>query len=240
MDTRVRRLGWAGLAAVALGVTMLPAGAAPLPRCGTPTMATPPPFAAGDKNTVSWSGASPAGGGFVLAVSASPNVNADGSFQSVEQSHGSLSSETRSHTVSGLSEAAHYYQVRAKTRSGVCTASQWSAVVATIQDSTGPVATIVSPAEGQLVAGEPLTVTGTLTDTGSGPADATVTVTNTTAGISSLFPPQAVTLNARTGTWTATFSGLAAGSYAVSATGVDQLGHTSAQADQVSVVVISA
>lgn len=239
MDIRARRVGLALLAAVGLGLAVLPADAAPLPRCGTPTMATPPAFAAGDTNTVSWTAPAPAGGGFVLAVSGSPALNADGSFQTVEQSLGSLGSSTLSHTVTGLSEATHYYQVRAKTRSGACTASAWSGIVATTQDSTGPVATIVTPTEGQLVAGEPFTVTGTLTDVGSGPADATVTVTNTTAGVAALFPAQSLTVDARAGTWSATFDGLAAGTYTIEATGVDQLGHASAEADQISVLVLS-
>lgn len=240
MDTRTRRLGLMMAAAVGFGLVVLPADAAPPPTCGTPVMATPPAFASGDENTVSWTAPSPTGGGFVLAVSASPALNADGSFQTVEQTDGSLSSSTVSHTVSGLSESTHYYQVRAKTRSGACIASAWSGVVATTQDSTGPVATIVTPTDGQLVAAEPFTVTGTLTDAGSGPADATVTITNTTAGIDVLFPAQSLTVDARSGTWTATFPGLAAGRYTIDATGVDQLGHVSAEADQVSVVVLSA
>lgn len=236
---RARHVGLVILAAVGLGVAVLPAEAAPPPSCGTPTMATPPAFVSGSTNTVSWTASSPTGGGFVLAVSASSALNADGSFQALERSYGSLSSSTLSHTVSGLTEGTHYYQVRAKTRSGVCTASSWSGIVATTQDSTGPVASIITPTDGQLIAAEPFTVTGTLTDTGSGPADATITVTNTTTGIAALFPVQSQTLDARSGSWTATFTGLAAGNYTIEASGVDLLGHPSAEPDQVSVVVLS-
>lgn len=204
--------------------------AASSPKCGTPVVAATPDFAPGETNDVAWTAPAPTGGGFVLNVSASPDLNPDGSFVTVEKSFGSLSSSTSAYTVSGLAEGAHYYNVRAKNKPQGCSASAWSNVVSTVQDQTGPLVEIVTPEDDGLVVGQSFTVSGTVSDALSGPGQVTVSITNTTPGVAELFAPQTATVDGSTGEWSTTFAGPSVGTYVIEASAVDQVGNESAQA----------
>lgn len=225
---------------VLLGTTGLTAHAASsLPKCGTPTMAVPAAYAAGSTNTVSWTAPAPVGKGFIMEISTSPAVNPDGSFVSPQVSDGSVPSTTLSYAASGLTEGAHYYQVRAKTNAQVCLASGWSGAVSTIQDQTGPDVAISSPSDGSTTVAEPFTVSGTSFDALSGSDTVTVTVTNTTPGLSLVIAPQTQTVDASTGNWSATFAGPSVGTYLIEASGLDQVGNASATSDSVTVTVVA-
>src|SRR5437899_12372574 len=103
-----------------------------LPPCGTPTVSAPA-YAAGSTNTITWTLSGTVGAGFIVEVALTPD------FAQPEQSVGNLAASADSYTFAGLSDAQHYYHVRTKALSGICTASQWSVPVSTIQDATPPV-----------------------------------------------------------------------------------------------------
>ncbi|HEX9697040.1 MAG TPA: hypothetical protein VGB64_12110 [Actinomycetota bacterium] len=233
------RAGVLGLAAMMVG-GFAGASAAPLPNCAVPVLSADA-FAAGDTNTVTWTQPDDAseGGGFILEVASSPTRDLDGSLFDVEQTIGSLAASDRSFTLSGLSESAHWYSIKAKTKPQSCQASGWSAAdISTIQDATGPVVTILSPDEGHIYLLETVTVSGIVTDDGSGPATVTVAMTNTTPVVGEIVgAPESITVDASDGTFSATFTGVLPGTYEFSASAVDNVGNESSESATRGVIV---
>jgi len=213
---------------------------ATLPACATPELSAPEAVQ-GSSNTVEWTQPQGAleGGGFILEVASSPTRDTDGSLLDVEHSIGEIPSDARAYTFDDLSEGEHWYAIRAKTKPQTCLASAWSQTeVSTIQDSTGPEVAITSPEDGHIYLLEPVTVSGTLTDAGSGPDSVTVTLTNTTPVIGeTIGQPDPLTVDASTGEWTTTFSGVLPGTYLVSASGVDKVGNVSETPAEINVIV---
>ena len=215
------------LAAVTLGIAGLAVLGVPtaaeaelLQPCAKPTISAPA-YAKGSTNTIAWTLSGIQGSGFIAEVS----LSAD--FSQTEQSVGDIGAAATGYSFTGLSEAEHYYHVRTKTLPGVCSASDWSTPVSTIQDSTPPVVTVASPQDGAPETGSTLTVAGTLADpsggaapSGSGPASVSVTVTNSASG------SQTTQSQQTSGPWSVTFSSVPRGVYVVSVTGEDQVGNT--------------
>lgn len=158
----------------------------------------------------------PEGSGFAVLVTKTPYL------LQPEEAILSIPAGDRSYTVTGLSEAQHYYHVFTKPLDGTCSASMSSAPASTIQDATPPVVTIVSPQDGGVETRSSVTVMGTLSDppggnapSGSGPLLVQVLLTLPTGEGRSLLA------DAQSGAWTATFTGLSRGVYSVSTSGYD-------------------
>lgn len=164
-----RRAALVAVTVLAMVLVGLPALAFPL--CGTPT-ASAPAFARGTANTLTWS-VDPGneGGGYVIEVASAGALDADGTFAdaNLEQTVTSSTWGT-SHLITGLSEAAHFYHVRATVNLGSCNAGDWSNAVSTTQDATAPAASVAAdpPANAAGWHKASFVTTWTGTDSGSG------------------------------------------------------------------------
>lgn len=125
-----------------LGLLMIASPAwAPPEKCGTPVLSAPA-FAKGSVNTLTWDAPSPATDkGYQLEVASTPDL-VDGRLFKIEQLFPNLPATPTSLEVTGLSEGVHYYHVRAM--SGGCLVSEWSEVVATLQDATVPTVSVAA------------------------------------------------------------------------------------------------
>lgn len=239
MNARRTRLPLAA-GAIVLGSMAVTIAAPSLPNCATPEL-TAPDAVQGSSNTVEWTQpeGSLEGAGFILEVASTSTRDTDGSLLDVERSIGDIPSSARSYTFDDLSEGEHWYAIRAKNKPVTCHSSSWSeGEVSTVQDSTGPEVAITSPEDGHIFLLETVTIAGTLIDAGSGPDTVTVTLTNTTPVVAeTLGQPDALTVDAATGLWTATFSDVLPGLYHVTATGVDKVGNESETPAEIDVIV---
>lgn len=213
-------------------------------------------FALNGQATIAWDH-STASGGFNIQVALSPETDDTGAFADVERSK-STGSAARSWTFSGLEERTYYYHVQAKTRTGVCTRSAWSNIVAITQDDTGPVVEITTEAEpvaGVVPTGyatflleDNVVIHGTADDLpgeedtpSSGARVVVVTLQNTTPVVGGGDEPVVKEVYVDTdGTWLASFPGLSLGTYQLSAVGVDLVSNQSEDADTLNVLVVSA
>ncbi len=126
-----------------------------------PTMAPEPAYTQGATNDLYWSAVADVGVG---AVEYEVEASTSSVFAVVEDSSGWTAST--GHTFSGLSETTHYYRVHA--RDSLRQVGQWSNVVLSTQDATGPSAPAIV-AEPAFTAGTSNTVYwGASTDAGAG------------------------------------------------------------------------
>jgi hypothetical protein len=225
-----RALFAAAIAGASLMVGLPGARADALPACATPTVSAHT-YAQGSANTVTWTVSGTRGSGFIAEVGLTPD------FAHPEQTVGSIAADANSFTFTGLSEARHFYHVRTKTLSGVCSASAWSTLVATVQDATPPVVTITTPQDGDVETGSTLTVAGTIVDlpggtapSGSGPNSILVGISacvNVSYG-NCVGPAGSQSQSQFTsGAWSVTFSNLSSGPYLVTVAGIDNVSNYS-------------
>lgn len=234
-----------------LGVVMTaliaPAASPALSPCATPDPSSPA-FAQGASNILQWTVASPIGSGFAIEVATEATFDADGSFKDSKIVHtATVSSSARQRSFTGLLERRYHYHLRALARSGICDASPWSEVVATVQDATLPAAEFTMPSNTPIedvtlpnIHSGSVRLTGVVTDppgpgapAASGPSAAIVRLTNTTPGLGGIgepIPPRTVATDVD-GTWMTTFTGLQPGLYAATVTGVDGVRNESATPD---------
>jgi len=257
MPTRVlRRFLLCTVAIVAIAGGLPGAGAA-LPRCTRPAITNVDgSFEAGNEFTLRWTtnetNTTLIGSGFRIQVGSHPQMELPSENFVNSEFITQVSSSARQ-TVIGdtdaepLTEASHWYHVKALARTNNCIESFWSPPVMITQDATGPDVTIVTGNLSMFTL-EPVVIEGTAVDEpggdaeiASGAATVRVEISNTTPVVGPSLgrpPAQTVEVDRETGTWSASFPSMQPGTYSVRATAMDMVDNLSDEAAEIGIIVV--
>lgn len=208
------------------------------------------PYAPGDENTISWNAS--VAGGFRIQVAADPAFS-----QIVATAEPGANQSER--TFSDLAEAQHWYRVKAKAASGMCSDSAWSAPVSTIQDATAPVVSITTSPQpiGPVPVRPPVPVflmnsevrlegmavdrPGGSAPSGAGPHSVTWALVNTTPVVGAGAVVTGTALVDTDGSWLVRLQGAQkppTGTYSFEARGIDKVGNIADEPERLAIVVI--